>query len=78
MQDIVKLVSERTGISEAQAQTAVETIVAFLKERLPAPVAGQVDTVLANDLSGVTQQIDGLIPGGLGGLGGLFGGKQSG
>lgn len=76
MQDIVKLVSERSGISESQAQTAVETIVAFLKERLPAPIAGQVDGVLASDLSGVAQQIEGLVPGGLGGLGGLLGGKQ--
>lgn len=78
MQDIVKLVSERTGISEPQAQTAVETVVAFLKERLPAPVAVQVDTVLASDLSGVTQQIESFVPGGLGGLGGLFDRKQQG
>lgn len=76
MQDIVKLVTERTGISEAQAQTAVETVVGFLKERLPAPVAGQIDGLLVAHGSGIAQQVEGLVPGGLGGLGGLFGGKQ--
>jgi hypothetical protein len=76
MQDIVKLVSERTGISESQALTAVETVVGFLKERLPAPVAGQIDGLLVAHGGAISQQIEGLVPGGLGGLGGLFGDKQ--
>lgn len=76
MQDIVKLVSERAGISETQAQSAVQTVIGFLKEHLPAPIAGQIDGALSNDLSGVTNQIDGMISGGLGSVGGMFGGKK--
>lgn len=62
MDELVKLVSQKTGISEDQARQAVTVVVNFLKERLPAPIAGQVDGVLNN--SGVA-----------GALGGLFGGK---
>ena len=38
MENIIKMVSEKTGISEAQAKTAVETIVAILKEKMPAGI----------------------------------------
>jgi uncharacterized protein (DUF2267 family) len=63
MDDLVKLVQQKTGISEEQARTAVATVIDFLKERLPAPIAGQVDGVLNN-------------PGVGGALGSLFGGKK--
>ncbi len=46
MDELVKLVSQKAGISKEQAQTAVKTVVAFLKERLPAPIAGQIDGFL--------------------------------
>ena len=63
MDELVKLVAQKTGISEDQARTAVNTVIGFLKERLPAPIAAQVDGVLSN-------------PGVAGALGGLFGGKK--
>lgn len=47
MQEIVKLVSDKTGIPEAQAKLAVETVVSFLKTKLPAPLASQLDGVIA-------------------------------
>lgn len=37
MDELVRQVTQRTGISEEQARTAVETVVGFLKERLPLP-----------------------------------------
>ncbi len=63
MDELVKLVSQKVGISEDQARQAVTVVINFLKERLPAPIAGQVDGVLNN-------------PGVAGALGGLFGGKK--
>jgi uncharacterized protein (DUF2267 family) len=63
MEELIKLVVQKANISEAQARTAVTTVVSFLKERLPAPIAGQVDNVLNN-------------PGVAGAIGGLFGGKK--
>jgi hypothetical protein len=48
MDEIVRLVAERTGIGEDQARTAVETVVGYIKEKLPAPIAGQVDNALGS------------------------------
>jgi hypothetical protein len=49
MDQLVKLVQERVGLSEEQARQAAETVVGFLKQKLPAPIAGQIDAVLANE-----------------------------
>ena len=58
MDEIVKLVVQKTGISEEQARGAVTTVINFLKQKLPAPVAGQIDGVLAG--SGVSDALKGL------------------
>ena len=74
MDELVKLVSEKAGIQEAQAETAVETVVNFLKKKLPAPLAGQLDAVLANEA--VMGQASQLLDKGVEGLGGLLGKKK--
>jgi hypothetical protein len=60
MDELVKLVAQKTGISEENARTAVKVVLGFLQERLPAPVAGQIDALLeggggAPDLGSVAQ-----------------------
>ncbi len=70
---LVQLVSQKAGISEEQAGTAVNTVVAFMKDRLPAPVAGQIDGLLDEDVSGLEGHIDNLLQSG---LGGFFGGGE--
>jgi hypothetical protein len=69
MDELVKLVSQKTGLSEDMAKVAVDTVVGYLKDRLPDPIAAQIDGVLGgagdvSDLGDVAQ-----------GLGGLFGKK---
>jgi uncharacterized protein (DUF2267 family) len=49
MDELVKLVSQKTGISQDQAKMAVETVLNFLKQKLPAPIAGQIDAALNGD-----------------------------
>ncbi len=66
MDELVKVVSEKAGLPEAQAKKAVEAVMDFLKEKLPAPLAGQLDNLLDNP--GMASQASGL-------LGGLFGKK---
>ena len=44
MQALIKMVSEKTGITEAQATTAVQTVVTFLKDKMPAGIGGQVES----------------------------------
>ena len=77
MEELIKQVAERTGISEAQAQTAVTTVLGFLKARLPEPLAGHLDSFLGGggggaDLGG----LGGAAGSVLGGLGGMLGGDK--
>ena len=46
MQALIKMVSEKTGITEAQATTAVQTVVTFLKDKMPAGIGGQVESFI--------------------------------
>ena len=69
MDELIKLVSKKTGISEAMAKTAVETVLGFLKERLPEPIAGQSDGIVGG--SGGLGDVGNIA----GALGGLFGKK---
>lgn len=79
MDELVRQVTERTGISEAQAKTAVDTVIGFLRTRLPEPIGGQLDSFLgggagiAGDLAGKAGDVAGNV---LGGLGGMLGGKN--
>jgi uncharacterized protein (DUF2267 family) len=59
MDELVKMVAERTGLPEAQAQKAAEAVLDFLKEKLPAPLAGQLDNLLENP--GMADQASGLL-----------------
>ncbi len=47
MDELVNLVAQKTGLPQAQARTAVETVINYLKQKLPAPIAGQIDAVLS-------------------------------
>jgi hypothetical protein len=47
MQEIVALVSEKTGLPLDTAKIAVEAVVGFLKARLPESTAAQLDGLLA-------------------------------
>ncbi len=73
MDELVQLVVKRTGMPEAQAKQAVETIVEFIKQKLPPPLAGQVDAALGNEET--IEQAEKLIDEGIGALGGLLGKK---
>ena len=59
MDELIKLVVEKTGIPEAQAEVAVKTVIKFLMDKFPEPV----DTLLGNfleDEDGVTNLVAGL------------------
>jgi len=63
MDELVKLVVKKTGISEDQARKAVDTVLQFIKQRLRAPVAGQIDGLLSGRGGGddVLKGLSGLM-----------------
>jgi hypothetical protein len=64
MDELVKLVSQKTDLSEEKSRQAVEIVLEYLKKQLPEPIAGQLDSLVeGKGASGLTA-----------GLGGLFGG----
>ncbi len=61
MDELVKLVAQKAGISEAQARTAVTEVLSFVKQKLPAPIAAQIDSVLGGGLSDISKKVGGLF-----------------
>lgn len=47
MDQLIQMVRERANLDDEQARTAVNTVVGFIKERLPDPIAGQIDGAIA-------------------------------
>ena len=69
MDELVKLVASKVGISEAQAQQAVQIVLGFLQDKLPQPWGSHLDKVVEGDLSGLGNLGDmGDMASGLGGL----------
>ena len=67
MNELINLIVQKTGISQENAQKAAQTAIDFLKTKLPAPVASQVDAVLARYMSGIAGQAGEMLKGKLGG-----------
>jgi hypothetical protein len=65
MDELIKLVASKTGLPPEAAKLAVDTVLQFVKARLPAPLASQIDAVIAGG-GGLGQAGD--IAKGLGGL----------
>ena len=69
MEQLIKMVSEKTGISEAQATTAVNTVVGFLKDKMPAGLGSQIESMIKGGSGSVSDMADGLKDK----IGGMFG-----
>jgi uncharacterized protein (DUF2267 family) len=67
--ELVNLVSSKAGISQDQAAQAVDTVLDFIKQKLPPELASQFDALLSGQASGGLRGI-------LGAVQGLFGKKE--
>lgn len=87
MEELVQKVSQKTGLAPEESQQVVNIIVNHFKERLPAPLAAGLDSLLAG--GSATGQAAGQTGGGAlealeerakaaaaSELGGMFGGKS--
>jgi hypothetical protein len=63
-EQVINLIVKKTGISQENAQKAVLVVFDFLKTKLPAPIASQVDSFLSTgsvNTSGITQPTGGFV-----------------
>ena len=56
MKELVGLIVKKTGIPATIALTVVDMVVDFLKQKLPAPVPGQIEVVLKDATSAKTAE----------------------
>ena len=72
MEQLISLVSQKTGLPPEGARKAVETVLGFLKDKLPPAIGSQIDGVISSGGAA-----GGGAAGGLGdvakGLGGMLG-----
>ena len=64
MDELINMVAQKTGLAPDKAQTAVDTVLGFLKNRLPAPMASQLDAALsgkATSVEDLTKGISGMM-----------------
>lgn len=66
MDELVNLVAQKTGLGPDKARTAVDTVLGFLKNRVPAPLASQLESALgggggAGGLGDVTKGLGGML-----------------
>jgi uncharacterized protein (DUF2267 family) len=68
MDQLVDVVVQRTGLPRDQAEHAVQAVIEVLKDRLPGPIASQVDSALSGGATGggVTDQAQQTVGGVLG------------
>lgn len=66
-QQLIQQLSQRVGIPPEKAEAAINTVVGYLKERLPGPVGSQLDKLLAGEevqggvLSQAAQSLGGML-----------------
>jgi hypothetical protein len=72
MDELVTLLVQKTGISQDDAQKVAQVVIDFLKTKLPAPIASQLDTFLAPGAAGGVNALEAeagnLLKSELGGL----------
>lgn len=62
MDELIKEVSTKTGLSPDQSRAAAEAVINFLKARLPAPIAGQIDAALkGGNMGDIAKGLGGML-----------------
>ena len=66
MEELIKMVTSKVGISESQAKSAIDTVMSFLKDKMPGGIGGQVESFLKGGggggaIDGLKEQIGGFL-----------------
>ncbi|RPI16777.1 MAG: DUF2267 domain-containing protein [Ignavibacteriae bacterium] len=60
MDNLIKMVVDKTGISAEQAKGAVDTVLGFIKEKVPG-IGDQIDGLLKGETGDVVKNISGKL-----------------
>jgi len=63
MKELVNIIVQKTGITQEEAEKAVQATIGFLKTKLPPPLAAQFDSFLSGGGSGLAEQAGGFLKG---------------
>ena len=72
MNELVDKVAQKTGLSPEQAKSAAESVLEFLKARLPEPLASQLNSIVSSERS-AGEAGSGMLENATVKLGGMFG-----
>ncbi len=68
MESIIKMISEKAGINEVQAKSAIEGVISYLKDKMPGGMGTQVESFIkggggsAGDMaSGLKDKLGGMF-----------------
>ena len=61
MDELIATVVEKTSLDEEEAAVVIKLVLEFIKEKLPAPVAGQIDNLLDGEGGGAADMLGGLF-----------------
>ncbi|HXE79259.1 MAG TPA: hypothetical protein VNK41_00775 [Vicinamibacterales bacterium] len=50
-EELIRTVAQRTGLPEDKARSAAETVIGYLKDKLPASMAGQLDNAAGGGMT---------------------------
>jgi hypothetical protein len=60
MEELIKMVTNKVGISEEQAKSAVETVVSFIKDKMPGGIGSQVESFISGHSGGLGNVVDSI------------------
>lgn len=63
MDELVKTLCDKTGLPEDKARTAADTVINFIKSKLPGSISGQLDSALTGQGSSgsITDRLGGIL-----------------
>jgi hypothetical protein len=49
MDELIRRIVEKTGIPADKARSAAETVIGYIKTKVPGPISGQIDNAISGD-----------------------------
>jgi hypothetical protein len=59
-EELVRMVAQKTGLAEDKARSATDTVIGYLKEKLPSTVASQLDAAAGGASSNLGDMAKGV------------------